>query len=174
MAEIVDFINRYSANFQADMVFKALGARYGNRGSYAEAERIVVSSLRAFGIPTEGLDLKDGSGLSRSGRLTATTIAYTLEAIRTRPKLRSVWESLPVSGGPGTLERRLNRWPTRGNLRAKTGLLRYVRGLAGIVRDRDGAYIVFASMYNRGRSAIALGIPLDLLTLSFAYHPFGR
>jgi serine-type D-Ala-D-Ala carboxypeptidase/endopeptidase (penicillin-binding protein 4) len=174
MSEIVDFINRYSANFQADMVFKALGARYGNRGSYAEGERIVVASLRAFGISTGRLDLRDGSGLSRSGRLTATTIAQTLEAIRTRPALKAVWDSLPVAGGPGTLERRLNRWPTRGNLRAKTGLLREVRGLAGVVRDRDGAQIVYASMYNRGRSAIALGVPLDLLTLAFAYHPLGR
>lgn len=171
LAEIVDFIDRYSANFQADMLFKALGAAFGPRGSYAGGAEVVAASLRAFKIPTAGLVLRDGSGLSRDNRITSRTLALTLEAIRTRPALRPVYEALPLAGGPGTLERRLARWPTRGNLRAKTGLLRGVRGLAGIVRDRDGASITFAALYNEGRSALALGAPLDLLTLAFAFYP---
>lgn len=169
--ELVDFIDRYSANFQAEMLFKALGAIHGKRGSYAEGARVTRASIDALGISTVGLIMRDGSGLSRDGRMTVRTLVQLLDAIRGRPKLRPVFDALPIAGGPGTLERRLTGWPTGGNLRAKTGLLRGVRALAGILRDQDGAFVTYAAIFNEGQSAVALGAPLDLLTLAFAFHP---
>ncbi|MCC6235404.1 MAG: D-alanyl-D-alanine carboxypeptidase, partial [Verrucomicrobiales bacterium] len=57
-------------------------------------------------------------------------------------------EALPVAGKDGTLRSRFRGTPLEGNLRAKTGSLRYVHALAGWVTDLSGRRLVFAIMLN--------------------------
>lgn len=171
LEEIVDFINRYSANFQAEILFKATAAEIRGLGTYANGERVVRGSLSSLGVSLSGFNAEDGSGLSRSNRMTARTIADLLDAILRRPALSAVKRSIPVAGKPGTLRTRLTRSPTGGNLRGKTGLLRGVRGLAGWVTGVDGTPIVYVALYNNARSALALTGPLDLFSLAAALHP---
>ena len=53
------------------------------------------------------------------------------------PELRPVmWDSLSVAGRNGTLERRLDRRPALGAVRAKTGTTAISSALSGFVRRR--------------------------------------
>lgn len=171
LSEIVDFINRYSANFQAEILFKALGAEVHGRGTYENGARAVRASLNSMGVNTKGLKIYGGSGLSRSDQATARTIADILNAILERPSLRAVRRSIPVAGQPGTMQKRLNSEPTKNNLRGKTGYLSGVRGLAGWVTGPDGTNTVYVALYNGASSALALTSPLDIFARAMAFYP---
>jgi D-alanyl-D-alanine carboxypeptidase/D-alanyl-D-alanine-endopeptidase (penicillin-binding protein 4) len=92
--------------------------------------------LAEHGIGDAGLVLDNGSGLSRSERITPLQTgqhaARWRGAGRHAPELQM---SLPVAGVDGTMRNRLKDSPATGWARLKTGTLRNVVALAGYVRD---------------------------------------
>ena len=56
--------------------------------------------------------------------------------------------ALPVAGVDGTLAKRLSTPATRGRLRAKTGTMSGVSGLAGYLETADGHTLVVVVMTN--------------------------
>jgi D-alanyl-D-alanine carboxypeptidase/D-alanyl-D-alanine-endopeptidase (penicillin-binding protein 4) len=174
LSEIVGYINRYSINYAAELVLKGLGAAERGEGTTAAGVAVVREVLDELRIPADGLVMHDGSGLSRLDRATPLTIAMVLERIRTGRGVvwRTLRDTIPVAGGPGTLFQRLKGPPTGGNLRGKTGYLRGVRAMAGWVGAADGVPLVYVGIFNDARSAIALTGPLDLLGLFLALYPY--
>jgi D-alanyl-D-alanine carboxypeptidase/D-alanyl-D-alanine-endopeptidase (penicillin-binding protein 4) len=57
--------------------------------------------------------------------------------------------SLPIAGVDGTLRRRMRATPAEGNLRAKTGTLRWANSLSGYVTSAAGERLTFSVMLNR-------------------------
>ena len=110
----------------------------------AEARRSRRST--ALGVPTEGAEMYDGSGLSRDNRLDPDTLTGAARAGRVRRSTRTcapVLTGLPVAGLQRARSSTGSRGrPTeagRGCVRAKTGTLTGVSGLAGTVTDRRPA-----------------------------------
>jgi D-alanyl-D-alanine carboxypeptidase/D-alanyl-D-alanine-endopeptidase (penicillin-binding protein 4) len=64
------------------------------------------------------------------------------------PDLRAVVTGLPVAGFTGSLTYRFGDEAAdgRGVVRAKTGTLTGVHGLAGLVTDADGGLVVFVAI----------------------------
>jgi serine-type D-Ala-D-Ala carboxypeptidase/endopeptidase (penicillin-binding protein 4) len=88
-------------------------------------------------VPTAGVRIADGSGLSGLDRLTARAIASLLVAFWRDPALRGpFFHALPVSGISGTLKDRMERKPARGVIHAKTGTTDLATALSGYVRTR--------------------------------------
>lgn len=56
--------------------------------------------------------------------------------------------SFPVAGVDGTLKSRMRGTPAEGRVRAKTGLLTGVAGLAGFAGRADGTQVSFVFMFN--------------------------
>ncbi|MBI4729070.1 MAG: D-alanyl-D-alanine carboxypeptidase/D-alanyl-D-alanine-endopeptidase [Acidobacteria bacterium] len=173
LSEIVAYVNRWSVNYPAELILKTLGARFGKAGSTAAGVAVVFRTLERLGIPLGGTVMADGSGLSLYDRLTPRAVASVLEHILSRrdPAGEALRASLPVAGGPGTLSHRMRRWPTRGNLRGKTGLVPHVRTMAGWVRALDGVTLVYVAIFNRSPRPLDLTGPLDELGLSLARYP---
>ncbi len=145
LTEIVRRMNRDSDNFVSEMVLKELGAGFARAGTSAAGAQVVFQELRAAGVPVAGVRIADGSGLSRLDRLTTRALVAILRAGFEDPEIRDVWvTSLAVAGVSGTLERRLERRPTRGRVIAKTGTTSVSSALAGFVRKR----YVFAIIQN--------------------------
>jgi D-alanyl-D-alanine carboxypeptidase/D-alanyl-D-alanine-endopeptidase (penicillin-binding protein 4) len=137
LEDVLRFMDRESDNFTAELVLKALGAEIAGVGSTGAGARVVVDALAEAGIPLAGVRIADGSGLSRSNRLTPRVLAAILLAAWNDPELRPVlWDSLPVAGRNGTLERRLDSRPAYGAVRAKTGTTAVASALSGFVRRR--------------------------------------
>jgi D-alanyl-D-alanine carboxypeptidase/D-alanyl-D-alanine-endopeptidase (penicillin-binding protein 4) len=135
----------------------------------------------------------DGSGLSRTNRLSAQLLADLLAvaaqpaepadpadpeqaAQPARPELAGVFTGLPVAGWSGTLATRHETPPPQvapgvGVVRAKTGSLNGVDALAGVVVTGSGRLLAFAVLANdvpigRPASWVALDrIPAALATL---------
>jgi D-alanyl-D-alanine carboxypeptidase/D-alanyl-D-alanine-endopeptidase (penicillin-binding protein 4) len=145
LVSIVRHMNRESDNFVAEMVLKELGASVARRGSTTAGARVVRDELTAAGIPVSGVRIGDGSGLSLHDRLTAKTLVGILRVGARDVSIRDAFvTSLSVAGISGTLEKRLDRRPTRGRVIAKTGTTSAASALAGFIRRR----YVFAILQN--------------------------
>jgi D-alanyl-D-alanine carboxypeptidase/D-alanyl-D-alanine-endopeptidase (penicillin-binding protein 4) len=104
--------------------------------------------LTRAGVKEGDVLLEEGSGLSRKDVITPNaTVALLLHM--SRHKWFEVYRaSLPIAGVDGTLERRMKGTAAEGNLRAKTGTLRYVYTLSGFVITAGGQRLAFSIMLN--------------------------
>jgi D-alanyl-D-alanine carboxypeptidase/D-alanyl-D-alanine-endopeptidase (penicillin-binding protein 4) len=143
LAKLLRAMNTDSDNFTSELVLKAIGRETLGKGTSAAGAAVVRRELQEAGVPLAGVRVVDGSGLSRSNRVTARQLAALLVAIWRDPVLRPlVRGSLAVAGISGTLERRLERRPVRGRVRAKTGTTRMASALSGYVGTRYAFAIV--------------------------------
>ena len=137
LASIVRFMDRESDNFTAELLLKQLGAVELDHGTSPAGAAVVMQTLAAAGVPTAGVRVVDGSGLSQLDRLTADSLAGLLKVAWADPVIRPVLlAALPVAGVNGTLERRLRQPPARGRVLAKTGTTRDASALSGYVNRR--------------------------------------
>jgi serine-type D-Ala-D-Ala carboxypeptidase/endopeptidase (penicillin-binding protein 4) len=109
--------------------------------------------LAQVGVKKGDVLLEEGSGLSRRDVITpAATVA--LLSYMSRSRWAEVYKNaLPVAGVDGTLQNRMKGTSAAGNVRAKTGSLRYVYTLSGYVTSAAGEHLAFSIMLNNYYSA---------------------
>lgn len=146
--------NKESQNFYAEQLFKTLGAERYGVGSWSTGAQAVFDFLQWRRLPTEGLVVDDGSGLSRNNRLTAWHVTELLRMMAESPYRKIFRDSFAVAGVDGTLERRLTDARYRGRIHAKTGSLRGVRALSGYAEASDGRQLAFSLLVNRPRRSV--------------------
>ncbi len=147
LGRVVHLFVKYSNNPVAEMLFKNLGrAVTGEPGSWANGRRAVRESLNRIGVWRDEVRVVDGSGLARDNRASPRVLVDALlrarDAFRFGPELVA---ALPIAGGDGTLEKRIDATP--GRVRAKTGLLDGVTGLSGYADGPQGP-LVFSILSN--------------------------
>jgi serine-type D-Ala-D-Ala carboxypeptidase/endopeptidase (penicillin-binding protein 4) len=136
-AAIVRSMDRVSDNFVAEMLVKELGAVQGTRGTTAAGLAVVTGLLASAGVPLDGVQLVDGSGLSLDDRLTPSALASLLSVMWTDFEVRlELLASLPLAGRTGTLHDRMRGGAATGVVRAKTGTTSNASALSGFVADR--------------------------------------
>ncbi len=119
------------------------------------AAQVVREWFAAQGIAAPGLVLDNGSGLSRSERISPQTLAEALRATWNGRYASDLMMSLPTAAEDGTMRNRLKGSPAAGWARLKTGTLKDVTALAGYVRDDNGRPWAVAMMLNHERAAAA-------------------
>ncbi|MFN0183019.1 MAG: D-alanyl-D-alanine carboxypeptidase/D-alanyl-D-alanine-endopeptidase, partial [Aquabacterium sp.] len=127
------------------------------------AAALVRDWFTAHGIADDGLVMDNGSGLSRSERISPRQLALMLRQALLGRHGPELLMSLPVAGTDGTMRNRLKGSPAEGVARLKTGTLFDVRGLAGTVVDPQGRTWVLAAMVNHPRAAQGSFRALDAL-----------
>jgi D-alanyl-D-alanine carboxypeptidase/D-alanyl-D-alanine-endopeptidase (penicillin-binding protein 4) len=88
-----------------------------------------------------------------------------------RPELRAVLTGLPVAGVEGSLRGRFGEPRSAagiGLVHGKTGTLRQVHSLAGVVRSVDGSLMVFAFLVNNTSNDFAATVWLDRVTAALS------
>jgi D-alanyl-D-alanine carboxypeptidase/D-alanyl-D-alanine-endopeptidase (penicillin-binding protein 4) len=130
-----------------------VGLAERQEGSFEAGTAAVLDVVGRLGVPVAGDRLYDGSGLSRRNLLRADTLTGVLSLAESpeHPELRQVLTGLPVAGFTGSLQYRFDDGPAaaRGRVRAKTGTLTGVHGLAGVADDRSGARMAFVVVADR-------------------------
>jgi D-alanyl-D-alanine carboxypeptidase/D-alanyl-D-alanine-endopeptidase (penicillin-binding protein 4) len=136
LADVVDELLWTSDNNTAELLVKEIGVARRGEGSRVAGLQEIWNTLGAWQVPLAGVELADGSGLSRDNRLTCDAIIGVLEHAGPESELA---RSLPVAAESGTLTDELAGTPAAGLLRAKTGTLTGVRALSGYYPAADGA-----------------------------------
>lgn len=147
---IVRDLGKYSNNFVAETLVKELAAHEsGPPGTTAEGVRVLERYLESVGAGSGSYRVVDGSGLSRSNRLTARTIARVVRSgLADFETSYELGASLSVSGTDGTLEDRMGYPALSGSVRAKTGLLDGVTAISGILETASGDEVLFSILVN--------------------------
>lgn len=117
------------------------------RGTAAAGVAAERAFLATVGVPTPNFRVYDGSGLSPSDRLSALTEAELLAAIIRSPLADAFMRALPLAGKEGTVKYHA-LGPALGRVRAKSGHIDGVNGLAGVVQTRRHGRIAFAFLVN--------------------------
>jgi D-alanyl-D-alanine carboxypeptidase/D-alanyl-D-alanine-endopeptidase (penicillin-binding protein 4) len=153
LSQVVEHVVEVSDNEGAEVLFRHVAIAEGQPASFAGGRTAVTAVLASLGVDTAGLRILDGSGLSRDDRLTPDALLSVLElaASKDHPELRPVATDLPVAGFSGSLTYRFETGDDDGlgRVRAKTGTLTGVHGLAGLVTDLDGTEMVFVAIADR-------------------------
>lgn len=150
---------RTSDNALAEALAKLAALALGEGPDFEGVGRALTSVLAKHGVPVEGVELLDGSGLSAGTRVPAATVVDLIRRARLR------------EGTLGLLDDRLNRTGPGGSMhssrfvgenavvgnavRGKTGYIRSVHSLAGIVRTVGEVDLVF------GAFAMGASMPPD-------------
>lgn len=147
LREILVETLKESDNLYAEAIWRSLDPVTVGK-SPAGSARVVADTLRAAGVPDDGMVLLDGSGLSRKDLLTPESLVRLLRWAWDRP-WRDAWlAGFPVAAADGTLKRRMVGGPAAGQVHAKTGTLANVFNLAGYVESKDGRMLAFAFLSN--------------------------
>jgi serine-type D-Ala-D-Ala carboxypeptidase/endopeptidase (penicillin-binding protein 4) len=147
LAEIVqpmlkDSINLYG---EALMRLNAAPGTFPTNDAALEGLRIRLAS---WGIPPDGQQLVDGSGLSRRNVISPETLLTLLQRMSAAGPTSPFVTGLPIAGTDGSLAGRMTGTAAQGNVKAKTGTMSNVRSLAGYVTTRDGEPLAFVIMVN--------------------------
>ncbi len=173
LAEIVEHVLQVSDNEGAEVLLRHVGLATDRAGSFAGGTEGVRKTLTDLGVPWRGVSIHDGSGLSRDDTVTlaAELAVLSLGTDPDRPELRTVVSGLPVARFSGSLAYRFVTTGTedaRGTVRAKTGTLTGVHGLAGVVVTRDGTLLGFVLLTDAVRPVDTLDARAQLDRLAAA------
>jgi D-alanyl-D-alanine carboxypeptidase/D-alanyl-D-alanine-endopeptidase (penicillin-binding protein 4) len=155
LAQIVADMDKYSYNFHAEQVLRAVGAEVmGVPGTTEKGIQVVKDYLTEIGVDPSEYNIVNGSGLSRDAWVHPTVLTAILVDMARDDKVSAEFESaLSIAGVDGTLARRLRDDPAR--MRGKTGTLDGVHCLAGYVDAADGERYAFAFLANGQRATSA-------------------
>lgn len=144
---------KFSNNFVAEILTKNLGFEVnGEPGNLSKGVEGLKAYLDRVGIARDQYSLFSPSGLNKQNSFTPTDLFKVLEDVSKRfnffPEFLT---GLPIAGVDGTLRSRFRNLKNRGGVRAKTGFLTGVVGLAGYAQNQEDT-IGFVFMFN-GKSA---------------------
>jgi D-alanyl-D-alanine carboxypeptidase/D-alanyl-D-alanine-endopeptidase (penicillin-binding protein 4) len=105
------------------------------------------------------VDIDNGSGLSRTTRISALQMANVLAAAFHSRYAPEFLASLPLAGIDGTLRSRMKGSPA-GSVRLKSGHIDGVSGVAGYVTTAAGKNFVLVSLVNDARADSGAAEPL--------------
>jgi D-alanyl-D-alanine carboxypeptidase/D-alanyl-D-alanine-endopeptidase (penicillin-binding protein 4) len=157
--ELLRHLNKASDNAWTRVLFHELGAAApatlapATLPTAERADRVLRDWLARQGIDATALVSDNGSGLSRRERVSARLLADMLRTAWRGPHRHDLLATLPTVGVDGTMRLRLRDSPAAGWARLKTGTLRNVVGLAGVLRDAEGHDWAVAMLINHEGAA---------------------
>ncbi|MFI7431110.1 D-alanyl-D-alanine carboxypeptidase/D-alanyl-D-alanine-endopeptidase [Micromonospora sp. NPDC049836] len=175
VVRLVDIMISDSDNVIAEAMARQVALAKGKPASFAGGAAATDQVLGELGLPADEITLADGSGLSRTNRISPSLLTdlITLAGNGSHPELAAIFGGLPVGGWSGTLDGRYQASVTKagaGVVRAKTGTLTGVNAIAGLVTTADGRLLTFAVLTDRtpGGSLDATRQALDRITSALA------
>ena len=143
LPEIIAFTLLYSDNQLANRLAVLAAQKLGFAGNVTGIQSAFEKTLTDLNVPTQGLLVQDGNGLSHATRVSTRTIAALLVEIKKNPDLHYIYDGLPLAGETGTLKTRFVKDAPKavGLVKAKTGWIDNTVSLAGYVTVGRKQYV---------------------------------
>jgi serine-type D-Ala-D-Ala carboxypeptidase/endopeptidase (penicillin-binding protein 4) len=148
LKEIIKVINKNSENFYSEQLLKTIGLEKTGFGSAENGVKAENSFFRDMGILPEGMNIVDGSGLSRLNLVSPHQIITLLSFMFKSKYFVPFFNSLPIAGVDGTIGVRMKKTKAENNLRAKTGTHIGVSSISGYVYTVENEPIAFSIIAN--------------------------
>ena len=154
LSEIAREIMKPSQNLYTDLLLAHVAETIrGTNTTDSTSEDLGIRESGKFlgeaGVLPGDVLFEEGSGLSRNN-LTTPNATVALLSFMGHHKAGNVFlDALPIAGVDGTLRNRMKGTAAAGNVRAKTGTLRWANSLSGHVTTAVGEHLVFSIMLNR-------------------------
>ncbi|MFM8868606.1 MAG: D-alanyl-D-alanine carboxypeptidase [Candidatus Nanopelagicus sp.] len=152
--KMIRFALLYSDNVLSQRLIMVATGRNGYPLTRTGLNKMANAKISELGVDTTGMVLMDGSGLSGQNRVSAVTVSQLLLKVKSEPKLKVIYDSLPISGESGTLIGRYHSTAPQavGLVRAKTGSTRHTVSLAGFATSGDKEYVFVVIADGVGRT----------------------
>ncbi|RUR02053.1 D-alanyl-D-alanine carboxypeptidase/D-alanyl-D-alanine-endopeptidase [Labedella endophytica] len=137
-----------SDNMIAEALARLVSIELGAGNTFASLQQAIPEALAEYGIPTDGIVVADGSGLSTANAVPPSYLTRLFGLVEDGVgELEAIEAGLPVAGETGTLDedRRFtgDNEAARGHVFAKTGYILSAYTLSGIIEAADGSTLVF-------------------------------
>lgn len=146
---IVKRTNERSSNVYAEAILRSVAFRQTGIATTYSGTQAVREFWTAKGLDLSSSLLQDGSGLSYNNYVSPFTFARLLFLIQRDPQIKdSFYESLPLAGVSGTLEKYFQGMSGYGRIHAKTGTLTRILSYTGYAPLADGRTVAFSMVVN--------------------------
>lgn len=171
LGEQIRLINKWSNNVMTKQLLLTLGARkYGAPGTPEKGRRAVLAVLSENGIDTKGIKLENGSGLSRTSKISAKQMGSLLETAYRDAYMPEFMASLSLPGVDGTLVNRFRKEDLRGRSHFKTGTLNFVTAISGYMLNRQGKRLVIVILHNGKKTGGGKGKKIQDALLRWSFE----
>ncbi|MGN1214975.1 MAG: D-alanyl-D-alanine carboxypeptidase/D-alanyl-D-alanine-endopeptidase [Candidatus Cryptobacteroides sp.] len=152
LKEIARMTNLKSDNFYAETLLRTLGRKMHHSATYDSSYVALGDVMRSLGVDASGVQIRDGSGLSRHNYLSPSFIVSFLKAMMDSPAFGDYIGAIGVAGGSHYESRLPAESPElRKRIHLKSGSMNGVRCYSGYIEPREGTkedVIVFSIMTN--------------------------
>lgn len=171
LRQILPFFLKPSQNQMGEVFMRTIGLERTGVGTADSGIAVASRQLAAWGIPPDGYQMHDGSGMARADLISPETIVRIFDRMRASPNFAVFYDALPIAGVDGTIARRMRGTAAASNVHAKTGSLRWVRSLSGYVTDADGDQLIFSVLANKWTTpAVAVTATADSIVAALASY----
>ncbi|MDT3697338.1 MAG: D-alanyl-D-alanine carboxypeptidase/D-alanyl-D-alanine-endopeptidase [Ignavibacterium sp.] len=173
-SDVIINLNKESDNLSAEMTLSALAEKfYGKPANAKNGIKVIQQMIEEIGLNPKDYRLVDGSGVSHynvvSTELLLTLLKYFYTA---KPELFSLlYDSFPIGGIDGTLEKRMLNSQLKDNVHAKTGTLTGVSSLSGYLTSKNKHLIAFSIILQNfvGSSSTAKKLEDEICKIIYEY-----
>ena len=150
LTSLIQQTNYQSINLYAEALLRTTALALDKTTRTTEASIDVLTQFwKKKGVNLDGFRIKDGSGLSAVGALTADNMTGILSAVGRDKTFPQFYETIPVVGQTGTVRSLARGTAAAGNIRAKSGSIEGVRAYAGYFKADDGEPMSFCVLVNK-------------------------
>ncbi|MEA1879033.1 MAG: D-alanyl-D-alanine carboxypeptidase/D-alanyl-D-alanine-endopeptidase [Campylobacterota bacterium] len=165
LEEIISKTAKKSNNVYARQLLLVLGAKtYGAPATLHKGQRALERILDQQGALASGvLRIDNGSGLSRTAKMSARQLSKMLEHAHKRYGKKWM-DTLSIAGVDGTIKKRFQGSVAKSRAWMKTGTLRRVKNIGGYVKSKSGHLYAVTILVNTNKGNWrAAGLQNDII-----------
>jgi len=173
LSEIIEWMNKESDNFFAEMLLKTVAAeKYNTEGSTELGLEIVKEFMNAAGLDSSDVVLRDASGMASATTIKLSALNKLLVWMQKHPEWSSYFESMSVGGQDGTLKFRFGDSPLAGKFFGKSGFVSGVRTLSGYLETQQKNKLIISIATNNYTSKTSVIDRIHQRILEYLYSVY--
>lgn len=163
VAEIVKYTNQKSVNLFAEHLLLQLGGKNQEECTRKNGLKVIEQFLKDQKVTNQGVNLVDGSGMSRFNTLTTQSLTQLLLVMNKSKHKSAFRNSLAVSGKSGTFKRFMDDANSIGKVAGKSGYMERVRSYTGYLKIESGEVAFSIMVNNYSCSASEMKVKIEKL-----------